>query len=70
MSYVRTEEEARMSVRALIKYILEEDPDPSFAEERILVMIKEAYDYGMLDWASSKEKRYKNIVQNDFRRIS
>lgn len=69
MSYVRTEEEARMSARALIKYILEEDPDRSFAEERILVMIKEGYKNGRADESRRDDDRYKNIVQNDFRRI-
>lgn len=69
MSYVRTEQEARISVRALIKYILEEDPDPSFAEERILVMIKEAYKNGRSDESRRDDDRYKNIVQNDFSRI-
>lgn len=69
MSYVRTEEEARINVRALLKYLLEEDPDFAFGEERVLVMIKEAYANGRYDETQRVANRYKNIVQNDFRKI-
>ena len=69
MSYVRTEEEARMNVRALLRYLFEEDPDPVFGEERVLVMIKEAYANGRRDEARRDDDRYKGIVQNDFRKI-
>ena len=70
MSYVRTEEEARTNVRALLRYLLEEDPDFAFGEERVLVMIKEAYLIGRRDEARRDDNRYKNIIQNDFRKIA
>ena len=69
MSYVRTEGEARISVRALIKYILEEDPNPSFAEERILVMLREAYLNGRTDEKAGTSPRYPSFLQNDYRVI-
>lgn len=67
MSYVRTEEEAKLSVRALIKYLLEEDPDPVFAEERIMVMIQQAYKNGRADEIRRDPQRYNNVTQTDFR---
>ena len=69
MSYVRTEEEARMNVRALLRYLLEEDPDFAFGEERVLVMIKEAYANGRHDIIHRDKYRYNGIDQNDFRKI-
>lgn len=69
MNIYKTLEETRLEVRALIKYILEEDPDPTFAEERIMVMIRNSYEAGRLDEEKKLPHRFRSIEQHDFRKI-